>query len=228
MSTPGDRRAAWMLAGIAFNSVASLTAIGLWIASPGRDCPAQCPPAPTGPLAPPPSNPAPRADRPPPLPPALSPRPRPRDPPEPAQDTIAEEATPPANPIALSKNSTGLASAALIDLTTRLNLNPQVVADQLGDANGDLPKPYAERLQRGFSAGGSLARRLGLDEARGQSLVALFTFHVLSVLREEKAAAPREVDPARIEELEAALLKDIRTSIGDDVAEEAKRALPDL
>jgi hypothetical protein len=213
-----------MLAGIAFNTVASLTAIGLWIASPGPSGPAQCPPEKAAPIsaAPPPRTASPRAIPPPNLP-LDDP---PRDPPEPASD--GEDVAPPVNLVAPSKNSAGSASPALIELTSRLNLNPQVVAAQLGDANGELPTPYAERLERGFNAGGALARRHNLDEGRSQSLVALVTFHVLNVLREEKKAAPRDVDPARIEELERALVEDVRTSCGDDVARDVKRAIADL
>jgi hypothetical protein len=215
-----------MLAGIAFNTVASLTAIGLWIA--GRSGPAQCPPETTAPISAvtPPRTTAPRTLLPPNPPLDDSPRSRPRDPPEPARD--GENAEPPVNLVAPSKNSTGLASPALIELTSRLNLNPQVVAAQLGDADGELPKPYAERLERGWSAGGALARRHNLDEGRSQSLVALMTFHVLSVLREEKKAAPGDVDPARIEELERALVEDVRSSCGEDVARDVKRAIADL
>jgi hypothetical protein len=217
-----------MLAGIAFNTVASLTAIGLWIASPGRSGPAQCPPEKNAPIAtaPPPRTAAPRAILPPNLPLDAPPRSRPRDAPELAEN--AENAEPPVNLIAPSKNPTGLASPALLELTSRLNLNPQVVAAQLGDETGELPKPYAERLERGFNAAGALAQRHNLDEGRSQSLAALVTFHVLNVLREEKKAAPSAVDPARIKELERALGEDVRISCGEDVARDVERAIADL
>jgi hypothetical protein len=109
-------------------------------------------------------------------------------------------------------------------LGERLHLNPQVLALQLGDEHGEVPKPRALRLERGFETGEALARRLGLDEGRTQSLVALVTYYVFSLLREEKAA-PGGVDPARLEALSDALLDDIRATCGEDAVAAAKSDL---
>jgi hypothetical protein len=141
---------------------------------------------------------------------------------------VEDDAVPRANPIAPSRSPGGTASPSVIALAERLRLHPQILADELGDANGEIPAPSAERLERGFTTAGALARRLGLDEGRSQSLVSLITFYVFSVLREEKMSAPGGADPARLEELTTSLLRDIRAACGDDAADAAERELARL
>ena len=209
-----------MLTGIGFNTLASLTAIALWVMAPHRGGPLQCPPGQAAASIPPlPAQPVPPPRRPPARP----------DPGPTAQlgSGVVVEAPEPAARLPQKQLEGAAAPGAVVALAERLHLNPQVLALQLGDAHGDVPKPWAARLERGFEAGQALARRLGLDEGRTQSLVALFTYHVFSRLREEKAA-PSGVDPARAEALDEALLDDIRTTCGEDAVTAAKSALAGL
>jgi hypothetical protein len=119
-------------------------------------------------------------------------------------------------------------SPSVTALGERLHLNSQALAAQLGDAHGDVSKPAADRLERGFKAAEALSKRLGLDESQAQSLGALFTHHVFSVLREEKLAAPGSVDPARLAELTESLLNDVRVTCGEAVAADVKSAIAGL
>ncbi len=128
-----------------------------------------------------------------------------------------------------SKQGTGApASASVVALGERLHLNPQVLSAQLGDEHGEISTLAADRLERGFKTGEALAKRLGLDESRSQSLVALITYQVFSLLHEEKQAAPGNVDPAKIDELTDALLEDIRVTCGEAAVAEAKSAVRGL
>ncbi len=115
----------------------------------------------------------------------------------------------------------------MVALGERLHLDPQALALQLGDEHGEIPERWADRLERGFKTAEALARRLGLDESRTQSIVALSTYYVFSVLREEKAA-PGGVDPARVEALTDTLLADIRATCGEATAAAAKSDLAGL
>ena len=209
-----------MLTGIGFNTVASLTAIALWALAPQRGAPLKCPPGEAAvsppPLlvqqAPPPGRPPARVIRGPAAPP----------------DTRAVVAAPEMGAPRQQKQSGEAAvSASVVALGERLHLDPQALALQLGDEHGEVPKLWAERLERGFKAGEALARRLGLDESRTQSLVALTTYHVFSEIREEKAA-PGGVDPARRDALTDSLLNDIRITCGEDAVAAAKGELADL
>jgi predicted O-methyltransferase YrrM len=120
------------------------------------------------------------------------------------------------------------APAAVVELGQRIGLSPQALASQLGDEHGDLSALTTDRLERGFNTAAALAKRLGLDEGRTQSVVTLVTNHVLNLLLEEKKAAPGSVDRARIDELTSTLVDDIRVTCGDAVATEAKSAVVGL
>ena len=112
----------------------------------------------------------------------------------------------------------------MVALGERLHIDPDALAAQLGDEHGEVSKPTADRLERGFMTAEALAKRLGLGESQTQSIVALFTYYVFSLLREEKQAAPGSVDPARIDELNAALLNDVGVTCRETVAAALKRA----
>lgn len=214
------RRERWMLTGIGFNTLASLTAIALWVVAPQRGGPMKCPPGeaalsipplPAQPVPPPRRSPA-RLDR-----GAAA---------QPGNGAFAE--APELGARLPQKRLDGSAvPSSVTALGDRLHLNPQVLALQLGDEHGEVPARWAERLEHGFATGEALARRLGLDEGRTQSLVALVTYHVFSRIREEKAA-PGGVDPARLEALDEALLDDVRTTCGEDAVAAAKSALAGL
>jgi hypothetical protein len=122
----------------------------------------------------------------------------------------------------------GPAPAAVVELGQRIGLNPQALSSQLGDEHGDLSALTTDRLERGFNTATALAKRLGLDPGRTQSVVTLITNHVLLLLLEEKKAAPGSVDRARIDELTSTLLDDIRVTCGDTVATEARSAVSGL
>lgn len=122
----------------------------------------------------------------------------------------------------------GPAPTAVVELGQRIGLNPQALSSQIGDEHGDLSALTTDRLERGFNTATALAKRLGLDENRSQSLVTLITNQVLSLLLEEKKAAPGSVDRARIDELTSTLLDDLRVTCGDAVATEARSAVSDL
>jgi hypothetical protein len=122
----------------------------------------------------------------------------------------------------------GPAPPTVVALGQRLGLNPQVLSSQLGDEHGDLSALMTDRLERGFNTAAALAKRLGLDEGRTQSVVTLITNHVLNLLLEEKKAAPGSVDRARIDELISTLLDDLRVTCGDAVATEARSTVSGL
>lgn len=217
-----------MVVAIGFNTVASLTAIALWLAAPCRGGAMQCLPGESASAA------------------ASTVAPRPASRPSSASgphrgtpfgagpgtratgDGEDEELAPEVNGSAPILRKAAAVSASVTTLAERLHLNPGVLAEQLGDARGELPKPSADRLERGFEAGGALARRLGLDDSQAQALVALVTYYVFSILREEKNVGPGSVDPARIKELGEAAINDIRASCGEQAAAEATRELPRL
>lgn len=211
-------RETWMILAIGINTLASFTAIALWAFAPPRGNAPATPPA--GAVTRPQAQ-----DQPiPPLrrsPVKLIPgaTPPPFDGPVLAAPDIPTRAT--------SKQGAG-ASTSVVALGERLHLNPQVLSAQLGDEHGEISTLAADRLDRGFKTGEALAKRLGLDENRTQSLVALITYHVFSLLREEKKAAPGTVDPTKIDELTDALLDDVRLTCGDPAAAEAKSAVRGL
>ncbi len=218
-----SRREIWMLAGIGFNTIASLTAIALWALAPPRGGPmkglpgeaavsaASIPPLPTPPM-PPPRRPSTRMGR------GMTAQPG---------NEPGLEAPEVGSRLSHKRSEGAAVATSVTELGERLHLNPQVLALQLGDEHGEVPKLWAERLERGFKTGEDLARRLGLDEGRAQSLVALFTYYVFSELREEKAA-PSGVDPERLEALSDGLLDDVRSACGEDAAAAAKSALAGL
>jgi hypothetical protein len=221
-----DRRTRWMIAGIGFNTLASLTAIALWAAAPRGAGTAQCPPIETsiagaswppaaaGPRRAPLSGAAPAANRPPPAgwgdepPLRVSPELLSRRP------AAATAATP--------------VSPALAALAERLHFNAAALAGEVGDEHGELPRAVADRLERGHDAGVALAKRLGLDEDKASSLAGVFTYHVVSLLREEKKAAPGNIDPSKLDELTATTLDGIRAVCGEAAADAATRELDDL
>lgn len=224
--TGADKRARWMMVAIAFNTITSLTAIGLWLASPRMTGGAQSPPAPTMD-----ARPAPRPIAAPP-PPIAAPRlitPSPQGAPQ--QPTSFAPGEPePAPPQRAGRDPAGIrstvkASPSLVALADRLTLNPQILASELADENGELPPRAADKLERGHSTGGAIARRLSLDENKTQSITALMTYYAFSVLREERRAAPGAVDPTKIEELKASAVNDIRTTCGDEAASAAEREI---
>jgi hypothetical protein len=130
--------------------------------------------------------------------------------------------------MAQKAGSGAAAPTSVIALCERLHLNPPVLAAQLGDEHGEVSSLAADRLERGFKTGEALAKRLGFDEPRTQSLVALFTYHVFSLLREEKKAAPGSVDAAQIEELTNTLLDDVRLTCGEAAVAGAKNDIAGL
>jgi hypothetical protein len=209
-----------MLTGIGLNTVASLTAIALWALAPKAGGPMSCLPGEAA-----------VAVSPRPAQPVLLPR---RSPLRLAQGTAAPpgnegsvEAPALVDRVSQNRGGGAAASAAVTALGERLHLDPQALALQLGDEHGEIPKLWAERLERGFKASEALARRLNLDESRTQSLVALTTYYVFSVIREEKAA-PGGVDLARRDALSDSLLNDVRVTCGEDTAAAAKSELTDL
>jgi hypothetical protein len=216
------RRDLWVLTGIGFNTVASLTAIALWALAPQRGAaPLECPPG-TAAVSPPPR----RAFQETTLP-GRPPARLPRSAAAPPDDRPAGAAPDRGAPLLQKQTGEAPVSASVVALGERLHLNPQALALQLGDEHGEVPKAWASRLELSFTRAEALARRLDLDESRTQSLVALTTYHVFSKLREEKAA-PGGVDPARLEALTDALLNDIRVTCGEDVAAAAKSDLAAL
>jgi hypothetical protein len=211
----------WLLAVVALNSTASLVAVALWAFFPCRGNAARCPPAP---------GPAGEAAR-----PAVAAQAAPqrrlplpvRQPAAPRAGGVAGEA-PPAAVRMPTKRAARSASAATTALADRLHLNPEVLAEHLCDEDGELPKGVAARLERGFDAGRSLAKRLNADDGRTQSLVALMTDYTVSVLVEERKAAPNPPDRARIDELQSELVDAVRTTCGDTAAEAVKNELAGL
>lgn len=214
-------RETWIIVATGFNTVASLTAIALWAFAPRRGDAAVSPPgvAISRPQA---------QDQPLPPPRRAPMRPIQGAPPPSSIDGPILPA--PELPARLtSKQGLGSpAPAAVVALGQRIGLNPQALSSQLGDEHGDLSARMTDRLERGFNTATALAKRLGLDENRTQSLVTLITNHVLSVLLEEKKAAPGSVDRARVDELTTTLLDDIRVTCGDAVATEARSAVSGL
>jgi len=220
-------RETWMLVGIGFNTITSLTAIALWVVAPPRSGATPGPsseavsaaiPRPPAQLVMPPRRPFPRPG---PGPAAASP---------PGNEVLTDSPAPAAVAQLPQRQSKGgvAVSASVVALAERLHLNPEVLAAQLGDEHGEVPKPSADRLERGFKTAEALAKRLSLDESQTQSIVALLTYHVFSLLREEKQAAPGSVDPARIDELTDSILNDVRVTCGEKIATEAKSAIAGL
>jgi hypothetical protein len=220
-----------MLAVIAFNTLASLTAIALWAITfyRGASPRSALDHAPRAPLAPLEGAEAPRrgftrgsgprlA-----LPPAL-----PNGGAEPPGSHDAEgEARPASAPPRQLARPTPADVAPAGSLAARLNMNPRALAD-LQDAQGNLPKASAERLDHAFDAGTALAHRLSLDGPKTQSLVSLATYYAYSVLREEKSVAPGIVDPERIKAITDEVTGDIRATCGDNVSAEAAPMLAAL
>lgn len=216
-----SRREIWMLTGIGFNTIASLTAIALWALAPQRGGASRClpgeatvstPPLPAQPLPPPPRRAPARLER---------GRAAPPD-----SETSGEV---PEGVVQFQPKQAqgGPVSTSVAALAERLHIDPHVLALQLGDARGEVPALSADRLERGFKAGEALARRLDLDPSRTQSVVALLTYYVFSKLREEKAS-PSGVDPARLEALTDALLGDLRVTCGEATAAAIKNDLAGL
>ena len=207
-----------MLVGIGFNTLASLTAIALWVTSPrGRGAPAS-PGGPSGAVV---SRSQPQ-DQPVQPPHRVSARFLPGTAPQPVDDGVDVVAPGSLARLPQRAGSGTAASASVIALGERLHLNPQVLTAQLGDEHGEISTLAADRLERGLKTGEVLAKRLGLDESQAQSLVALITYHVFSLLREEKQAAPGAVDLTRVDELTDTLLDDIRLTCGDPAAVAAR------
>jgi hypothetical protein len=211
-----------MMVAIGVNTLASFTAIALWAIAPRRGD------APVGPpvaaISRPQAQdlPIPRPQRPPArLVPGSTAPPQPIDGPIHAAPDLPPRLT-------LKQGAGSPPPASVVALGDRLHLNPQVLSAQLGDEHGVIASLAADRLEQAFKSGEALARRLGLNENRSQSLVALITYHVFSLLREEKKAAPGSVDPARIDELTDTLVEDVRLTCGDPAAAEVKSAIRGL
>ncbi|MEP7123690.1 MAG: hypothetical protein ABJE95_22370 [Byssovorax sp.] len=207
---------------IGVNTLASFTAIALWVVGPRRgEAPAASPFV----VA---SRPAAQDQPMPPLPRGIPIRIVPgAAPPQSIEGPIHAVPDTLSRPTA-KQGGGGAVPASVVALGERLHLNPQVLSSQLGDERGEISTLAADRLEQGFKKAEALAKRLGLDESRTQSLVALITYHAFSLLREEKKAAPGGVDGARIDELTEALLDDIRITCGDAAAAEAKGTLGGL
>jgi hypothetical protein len=216
-----------MIVAIGFNTIASLTAIGLWVASPCRSGPGQCAPAAsdTGNAARPAA-----LTPPPPRRPRISQLPVPSSYGPPADGEVApdEQAPPSGNPIDRSTKSAVSPSPSLVALAESIHLNPQAIADALADEKGEISNSQAQRLERSFKTATALADRLSLNESQTQSLQALITYYVFSLLREEKRASPGSVDPATLEQQKSALINDIRATCGPDVASAAERVIEGL
>lgn len=214
-------RETWIIVATGFNTVASLTAIALWAFAPHRGDAAVSPPRLTISRPQAQDQPLPPPRRAPMRPIVGPPPPSPIDGPMPPAPDVASRPT--------SKQGLGgPAPTAVVELGQRIGLNPQALSSQIGDEHGDLSALTTDRLERGFNTATALAKRLGLDENRSQSLVTLITNQVLSLLLEEKKAAPGSVDRARIDELTSTLLDDLRVTCGDAVATEARSAVSDL
>lgn len=211
-----------MLTGIGFNTIASLTAIALWALAPQRGAaPPECPPGKVAVSLPPRRvvQEAPLPGRP---PARLT-----RGAAAPTDDGPVVAGPDKGGPLLQKQTGEAPVSASVIALGERLHLDPQALALQLGDEHGEVPRAWAVRLEQSFTRAEALARRLDLDESRTQSIVALSTYYVFSVLREEKAA-PGGVDPARIEALTDTLLADVRATCGEATAAAAKSDLAGL
>ncbi len=220
-------RETWMLVGIGFNTITSLTAIALWVVAPPRSG------ASRGPSSEAVSATMPRPQAQPVMPPRRplpTPEPGPAAAPPSGDEVLTDAPAPPVITRLSQRQGQGEATvkASVVALGESLHLDPQVLTDQLGDEHGEVSRSAAARLERGFKTGEALAKRLDLDESKTQSLVALFTYHVFSVLREEKQAAPGSVDPARIDELTESLLNDVRVTCGEAIAADAKSAIAGL
>jgi hypothetical protein len=216
-----DKRFRWLAAAVAFNTVTSLAAIGLWFLRPTgvQESSSPSPPVPSGAVA---QAPMPAA-----RPPLESqhpgfPGPLGRTPSAPHRTLAGQEAVlpPPARLDAhgLSKNSDVKIAPSTQALAERLRLGPEILAQTFGDEAGEIPRGYASRLERAFDKANALARRLQLDESKTQSLVALVTHYAFSILREEKLAAPGSAEMERIEQITNEIVADIKTTCGEDVS----------
>lgn len=212
-----DKRFSWLLAGVVFNTLTSLTAIGLWFFAPNRGpaenkTPAQQTPASTAPNRP--ALPGPR------FPPPQGP--------VGAQPPLLGGDIAPAHPLPridarlAARGSDASIPASTQELAARLALRADALATGLGDEQGVVPQPYAKRLEHAFDAATSLAKQRKLDESQTQSLVAILTHYEFSVLREEKSALPGPVDPTRIEDIREQQLTDIQTTCGEDTRKAAE------
>lgn len=227
--TGADRRARWMMVAIGFNTITSLTAIGLWLASPRMTGG-----APRSPISTTETRPAPQRNAAPPpnaaIPaPLVAPRPEPIPQTAPQPSSFApdpEQAAPPIAGRAPASIRPGVsASPSLVALATRLTLHPQILASELADENGELPPGAADKLERAHAAGAAIAQRLSLDEGATQSMKTLLTSYAFRVLSEQKQAAPGAVDPSKIEELKTGTVNDIRSTCGDEAANAAEREI---
>lgn len=209
--TRTDRRWTWVMIGIGLNTAASLTAIALWLFSPGRA------PAPSAP-APPSISEAPAygQDRPAAGGPGSPPFHPPRRPARRADRGDANDPVP-LTPVGPMRKGPA-APDSVTALAERLHLNPRVLVADLGDERGELSPAAAKRLERAFEAAESMARRLGLDEPQSRSLVNVLTSHTFRMLVEEKAAFPSPVDPERSDEIMDETVGAVRAACGEPAA----------
>ena len=216
------RRARWMIAGIAFNTVASLTAIALWAVAPRGGAVQHG--------APPPAARAPSADN------GGGPVAHRTTPAGRAMRTGHEGADAPAAgalalphgpPNFMRRPSFTSSSETAHALGSKLGLDPNVLADQLGDESGAISKPVADRLERGYDAGSAFAKREALDDAKTQAVRALFTNHVFATLRAEKSGSGH-VDAEAAEDIRADTSSGLRAACGEAVAKDAEADLADL
>lgn len=216
---PPDKRFSFLLAGVAFNTLTSLTAIGLWFFAPNhapaeRNPPTHETPASTAPNRPP--LPGPR------FPPPPGPFGAQPPPPGGGGDLGLARPLPRIDARLAARGSDASIPASTQELAARLALRADALASGLGDQQGVVPKDYAKRLEHAFEAATSLAKQRKLDESQTQSLVAILTYYEFSVLREEKSALPGPVDPTRIEDIREQQLTDIQTTCGEETRKAAE------
>jgi hypothetical protein len=120
------------------------------------------------------------------------------------------------------------APESTVALAQKLGLNANVLAEQIGDADGTLPKASAARLERAFDAAKAFAKRRDLDDAGAQSVATLFTGHVFSVLRAEKAAGDKGVDAATLDDITSETTSGLNATLREDVAKEAEAEVAHL
>lgn len=216
-----DKRFTWLFAGFAFNTITSITAIALWGFAPTRIANTSAARPESSSTLPPFSAPRVNPQRPysqltPGAPPSAGDA-QPTSPPPPRIDTQFLDTSP---------NVTVTASTET--LAKRVNLRPDFLAESLGDEKGEIPKGYASRLEKAFDAAKAFTTRLKLTEPQTQSVVAIFTHYELSVLREEKAAAPGPANPTRLEALTNEAITSIRATCGEDTSAAAADELERL
>jgi type IV secretory pathway VirB10-like protein len=219
-----DKRFSWLIAATALNTIASLTALGLWFFAPNSNrnttpTPAsaefaQAPPPPMRPSRPWPNS----FPQPPPGQSASTPN-SPNTPASPPESVGIFD------PRGLSKTSNAQITPATRAVAERLYLDPQILTAALANDAGDLPPDVVKKLDHALEASTSLAKSRQLNEYQTQSLVSILTYYEFAVLREEKAAAPGPVDPSRLESIRERNLQDIATTCGEDTRQAAEKEI---